>query len=214
MSSKPKKRIMRAFKLDEISAVDVPAQERAEAVIMKSAGLRELTDDELDLLVAKTLVEVRKQRKLDQQIDDDEMEAYVKANGVETDEEEDEDEFEDEEVKEEKPMSKHTLPFAKADIEAAVAELQSRNPKLSEKRATEDAIAWLLAKHGLYEQVYCVPTSAVMKAAEQLRQVTKAVITFEKCINDIRSRDECTRVEAMQKARKEHPEEFEAYQGL
>ena len=44
-------------------------------------------------------------------------------------------------------------------------------------------------------------------------EVKKAAGNFTKRIDEIRSRDTCTRTEAMQKARKEFPDEFAAYQG-
>jgi hypothetical protein len=43
--------------------------------------------------------------------------------------------------------------------------------------------------------------------------IAKARNGFEKRITEIRARDNCTRIEAMQKARRENPEEFAAYQG-
>lgn len=44
-------------------------------------------------------------------------------------------------------------------------------------------------------------------------EVKKAAGNFTKRIDEIRGRDSCTRTEAMQKARKEFPDEFAAYQG-
>ena len=45
------------------------------------------------------------------------------------------------------------------------------------------------------------------------KTVQKARGGFEKRVTAIKARDNCTRVEAMQKARREHPDEFAAYQG-
>ena len=44
------------------------------------------------------------------------------------------------------------------------------------------------------------------------KQDKDASETFEKSVSEIRKRDNCTRAEALQKARKENPEGFKAYQ--
>ena len=44
-------------------------------------------------------------------------------------------------------------------------------------------------------------------------ELAKAAGSFEKRITEIRTRDNCKRTEALQKARKEYPDEFAAYQG-
>ena len=49
-------------------------------------------------------------------------------------------------------------------------------------------------------------------AAQKARTKPEAVTAFHKCVEDVARRDNCSRTEALRRARTEHPEEFSSYE--
>jgi hypothetical protein len=150
-----RRRIMRSFRIDELSACDRPAQKHALAVLMKRA--------------------------------DDEQEY---------------DEMQFEKITRDEPTSFPTL-------EAAMEHLQKLGmSKLDAMSKAADRHPDLLAKY----QHDGERIAKAAAAAATPRPIAKAVRDFEERVTEVMSRDKITKLAALEKAAKEHPAEFEAYQ--
>lgn len=197
-----KRNIMRAFKLDEISVVDMPAQEGAVVTLTKSAKSRE--DDPLFIVHKAVFGDMARNLKagldLAKATDDDDA-IRMRAHGI----------------KEQQGVSMgEALRQARKEIEAqnetAEANADAKYGKDTDMtkqdtlEITDEAVNGLAkaiqARHG------CSPADARTSALMQIRDlgVAKSGVSFNDAVAAIEKRDGCSRNQAMQKARREHPE--------
>jgi len=201
---KPKRRVLKEFRIEELSAVDNPEQQGATSRIMKSASATKefefipalvwdgngtftkvRKDDDPDLALLQ-----REASRLQEKLAD--LEGLI---GQETEQ-----------------MSKEA--FTKADVEALAGKFVGKRYNgndsiISPATATEMARARLLRKSGLYDAGYLTETTG----SQPVQRFAKAeeVTKFEGIVADIRTSEKCSHQVAMQKARKMHPRQFEAY---
>lgn len=182
---KGNRRIMHSFTLKEISAVDRPAQTGAVACVMKCNS---------DGYFEKAYVPAQKDVLADLQAQIEKL-----SQQIEQAEEGTED------------MSK--VLYSKTDVED-LAKWFVREGK-SEGMAMMMAEARLAAQAGTYEKKYLAPSVTVEKHDEDngdYASFQKAGRDFAKCVAVVKERDGLSDTAALQRARKEFPAEFEAFQ--
>lgn len=109
-----------------------------------------------------------------------------------------------------KSDSQATEAFTKQDVDSLAKTFTARG--VSERLANNMAVARLMRKAGIYEAGFLAPSSQRELWARDYSVVNKAVGDFRKRVQEIASRDGCSKAKAMQRARIEHPDEFAAYQ--
>ena len=156
LQSKRRMRIMRAFKLREISCVDNPAQAHARMVIMK---------------------------RIDAQQEHDNMQFHkIGDHSIAS--------FDDLES-----AMRHLMDSHKCDRLTAMEQVGAARPDLvREFNDVGEAVAKSIAD------------------ARAPRPISKAITDFNKRVAEVMARDRCAKLDALERARVEHPAEFAKYQ--
>jgi hypothetical protein len=185
-----RKRIMRSFRIDELSAVDSPSQRHAVAVLMKSAG------DEPKREPAKLKnIEIDELSLVDKGANPGARVCLFKRD----DEEEPNMEF-----------AKITeRPRSFDSFESACAYLQQHG-------ATRlQALAQAAHEQPDLLQKFNAEGIAIAKAAQDVaapRPIAKAIADFNKRVTEVMARDKISKLEALGRAAREFPDTFRAFQ--